>query len=36
MFFALMQHLRHWVPAVSFLTGYNVMIKQGLGRLTHL
>lgn len=35
-FFAVMQHPRHRVPAVSFLIGDNVMIKQGVGQLTHL
>lgn len=35
-FFAFMQHPRHRVPAVSLLIGDNVMIKQGVGQLTHL
>lgn len=34
-FFAFMKHLGRWVPAVGFLTGDNVMTRQGLGYLTH-
>lgn len=30
-----MKRLSRWVPAVGFLTGDNVMTRQGLGYLTH-